>query len=206
MTFIAVETVLPPIVQSLGVPAWLISLAPSLILFGNAIMPLFSAHVIEGMLRKIPALLSNGFYARLPMLLADKYPLLTLAVVRVVRQNDFRRKALVTYGGAHDPRLQINKEASGGPCAGSVRVHAGPSSPLCGGRKMGARARSALSPLVSEYHSSRRSCTTMLLLPLLGSAASLLGGNSFCSPARPRGPCKAAGAARANGGYCWRSQ
>lgn len=91
LTFIAYETVLPPIIKSLGGPAWLIALAPSLATIGFAIPPLFTAHILEPLTRKMPIVVWSGVFVRGPflvaalclLLLADSHPLLTLTAVAV---------------------------------------------------------------------------------------------------------------------------
>ncbi len=89
LAFIAYETVLPPIIKSLGGPAWLISLAPALATIGFAIPPLFTAHLLEPLTRKLPVVAWNGIFIRGPFLvaalclffLAESHPMLTLAAV-----------------------------------------------------------------------------------------------------------------------------
>ena len=89
LTFVAFETVLPPIIKTLGGPAWLISLAPSLLLIGFALPPLFTAHLLEPLTRKMPIVAWNGLFIRAPFLvaalclffIADSHPVLTLTAV-----------------------------------------------------------------------------------------------------------------------------
>jgi MFS family permease len=89
LTFVAFETVLPPVIKSLGGPAWLISLAPALSTLGFAIPPLFTAHLLEPLTRKLPVVAWNGVFIRIPFLvaalclffLAESHPMLTLAAV-----------------------------------------------------------------------------------------------------------------------------
>ena len=89
LTFVAYETILPPIIKTLGGPVWLISLAPALATIGFAIPPLFTAHLLEPLTRKMPVVAWNGLFIRGPFLiaalclffLADSHPVLTLAAV-----------------------------------------------------------------------------------------------------------------------------
>ncbi len=89
LTFVSFETVLPPIIKSLGGPSWLIALAPVLCVIGISTPPLFTAHLLEPLTRKMPIVTYMGFFIRAPFLvaalalffLADAHPLLTLVLV-----------------------------------------------------------------------------------------------------------------------------
>jgi len=89
LTFVSFETVLPPIIKSLGGPSWLIALAPVLCVVGISIPPIFTAHLLEPLTRKMPVVTYMGFFIRAPFLaaalallfLADSHPFLTLAIV-----------------------------------------------------------------------------------------------------------------------------
>jgi len=69
-SFIAPSTVLPKVVESLGGPAWLISLMPIMMLVGFVWPPLFTAHWVESLSRVKPAVLVSGLLQRLPYLVA----------------------------------------------------------------------------------------------------------------------------------------
>lgn len=70
LCFTAANTVLPSMVESLGGPAWLISLTPSIMLIGFVWPPLFTAHWIETLPHVKPALMLSGVFQRTPYLLA----------------------------------------------------------------------------------------------------------------------------------------
>lgn len=70
MVFLNAQTLLPTIVQSLGGPAWLISLMPVMMTVGFLLPPIFTAHWIERMPRYMPLLVITGIIQRLPYLLA----------------------------------------------------------------------------------------------------------------------------------------
>ena len=89
LAFIAMDSVLPTMVRSLGGPNWLISLMPMLLFLGFMWPPLFMAHVTEKLhsLKRFAVLL--GVPQRLPFLLAgcalwfwaEDYPRLVLVLV-----------------------------------------------------------------------------------------------------------------------------
>jgi len=70
ITFVARETVLPPILKSLGGPLWIISLAPILSTIGVYLPSIFIVHWIETLAWKKPLLMVTGILQRLPMLIA----------------------------------------------------------------------------------------------------------------------------------------
>jgi len=88
LTFVAGPTVLPPLVKSLGGPAWLVSLMPVMMMVGFTVPQIFTAHLIERLSRYKPLLMVTGLLQRLPYLvaglvllfLARSHPRLTLAV------------------------------------------------------------------------------------------------------------------------------
>jgi MFS family permease len=89
LAFVARDTILPPLVKSLGGPLWLIALIPILDRIGVYLPSIFLVHYLERLRWKFPILLLSGFLQRLPMLaaglvlifLVDKLPLLTLYIV-----------------------------------------------------------------------------------------------------------------------------
>ena len=68
--FVYPNTVLPTMIQSLGGPAWLISLMPVMMWLGLLIPPILTAHWIDRLHRYMPLLLTTGVFQRLPFLLA----------------------------------------------------------------------------------------------------------------------------------------
>ncbi len=89
LTFVAVETIMPPIVKTLGGPSWLISAMPIMLMLGFMSTPLFSAHKVEKLYQYKPFILILGIFQRIPYLLAalaliylaKSYPILTLTSV-----------------------------------------------------------------------------------------------------------------------------
>lgn len=89
MIFVSRETILPPIVKSLGGPPWMISLSSTIMLVGLSLPSIFFVHYFERLKWKKPVLILSGFFQRLPLLLAglallflaDSHPLLTLILV-----------------------------------------------------------------------------------------------------------------------------
>ena len=89
LAFVAPESVLPRIVESLGGPAWVISLMPVALVLGIVTPGLFTAHVLERLERTLPAVLLMGLVQRLPFLAAgltlllvgESMPRLVLCVV-----------------------------------------------------------------------------------------------------------------------------
>lgn len=87
--FIAKDAVLPPLVDALGGPVWLISLAPTLNLLGLYLPSIFMVHILEKLPRKHPILLVTGALQRIPFLFAglallflvEKHPVFTLYLV-----------------------------------------------------------------------------------------------------------------------------
>ena len=87
--FVAKEAVLPPLVDALGGPVWLISLAPTLGLIGLYLPSIFVVHILERIPRKHPILLVTGALQRLPflfaglalLLLVENHPVFTLYLV-----------------------------------------------------------------------------------------------------------------------------
>ena len=79
---------MPPVVQSLGGPVWLVSLIPALMLIGFRLPPIFIAHHIESMRQFKPLLLGIGILQRAPygvaagvLLWADRAPMAAIAAV-----------------------------------------------------------------------------------------------------------------------------
>ncbi len=70
LAFVAPDTLLPPVLDGLGAPNWLIAISPQLMLLGFIVTPLFFAHRAEGRERQRPLVLFWGFFQRLPFLLA----------------------------------------------------------------------------------------------------------------------------------------
>lgn len=68
--FVSAETVLPKILDSMGAPGWLISLAPVMMMMGFVWPPLLTAHLVERLKRLMPFCLIIGVFQRLPYLLA----------------------------------------------------------------------------------------------------------------------------------------
>ncbi|OGO20415.1 MAG: hypothetical protein A2Z14_16440 [Chloroflexi bacterium RBG_16_48_8] len=89
LAFIAADTVMPVMVKSLGGPSWLISLMPTMLIFGIGWPSLFTAHYAERLPRVKPFILATGFLQRMPYLVAalslffliEKYPLIVLFFV-----------------------------------------------------------------------------------------------------------------------------
>jgi MFS family permease len=89
LAFVARDTILPPLVKSLGGPLWLIALVPILDVIGVYLPSIFLVHYLERLRWKFPILLLSGALQRLPVLVAglaliflvEKYPLLTLYIV-----------------------------------------------------------------------------------------------------------------------------
>jgi MFS family permease len=87
MAFVAPNTVLPPMVESLGGSAWLISLMPIMMMLGFVWPPLFTAHKVEDLHFVKPVLMLSGFFQRIPYLatgfvliyLSADHPLLALS-------------------------------------------------------------------------------------------------------------------------------
>lgn len=89
VTFVARDTVLPPMIETLGGPAWMIALAPVLMTVGVSTPSIFIVHLIERLHWKKPILLISGALQRLPtlfaglglLLWAERYPLIVLYLV-----------------------------------------------------------------------------------------------------------------------------
>lgn len=69
MAVLSADTVLPPLVKSLGGPAWVIGLLPFLMMLGWGLPPLFVAHRINRLQRLHPFLKCTGVLQRLPFLI-----------------------------------------------------------------------------------------------------------------------------------------
>lgn len=70
IAFVSPESVAPKMVEALGGPRWLVSLAPALMMIGFMLPQIFTAHWIERLPRLRPFLMTVGFIQRLPLLLA----------------------------------------------------------------------------------------------------------------------------------------
>jgi MFS family permease len=70
LAFVASNTVLPKMVESLDGPSWLISLMPVIMSLGFVLPPLLTAHWIEGLDHVKPLLIYSGAFQRLPYLVA----------------------------------------------------------------------------------------------------------------------------------------
>ncbi len=70
MQFIAPEAVLPRMIDTLGGPAWMISLMPIALFAGISLPGLFMAHRIEQFHLMKPLILVSGLFQRLPLILA----------------------------------------------------------------------------------------------------------------------------------------
>ncbi len=89
MAFVAGDTVLPALIDSLGGPAWLISLMPVMGSLGFVLPPIFTAHLIQKMPMVKPIVTLTGTIQRLPYLvsglallwLSGSFPLAALAAV-----------------------------------------------------------------------------------------------------------------------------
>jgi MFS family permease len=68
IAFLAMETVLPTMLKSLGAPEYLIGISPVLMLLGFNVPSLFTAHIAEGRSRMLPFLRITGVFQRLPFL------------------------------------------------------------------------------------------------------------------------------------------
>ncbi|MCG3199457.1 MAG: MFS transporter [Candidatus Omnitrophica bacterium] len=73
IAFVAPNTVLPPMVESLGGPPWLVALMPIMMTLGFVWPPLFTAHRIEERRRVKPPLLLSGVFQRLPYLITGLF-------------------------------------------------------------------------------------------------------------------------------------
>jgi MFS family permease len=88
LMFVNGTTVLPALIESLGGPAWLIALTPSMMLLGLMALPLFTAHWIGSLRWYKPLQLVCGVGQRLPylvaglaLLMAPDRPVLVMACV-----------------------------------------------------------------------------------------------------------------------------
>jgi MFS family permease len=89
LAFIAFDSVLPPIIESLGGPNWLISLVPMMMFLGFMWPPLLMAHITERlprlkwfiMLLGVPQRVVFLFAGLALLFWADKYPVFVLALV-----------------------------------------------------------------------------------------------------------------------------
>lgn len=70
IAFLANETVVPTMIDTLGGPTWLVGLAPLLMPIGFFLPSFFFAHRVERLERTLPLLLVAGVIQRLPYLLA----------------------------------------------------------------------------------------------------------------------------------------
>lgn len=70
MALVATETVLPPIIESLGGPTWMIAIIPQSFLMGFMFTTLFLAHWVEQQKRLKGPVLLFGILQRLPYLIA----------------------------------------------------------------------------------------------------------------------------------------
>ncbi len=70
IAFVAPESVLPRIVQSLGGPAWVIAVMPVAIILGFVLPGLLVAHRLERLERTLPIILAAGVIQRIPFLAA----------------------------------------------------------------------------------------------------------------------------------------
>lgn len=68
MAFVAPNTVLPKMVESLGGPTWLIAICPMLMTLGFVTPTLLTAHLVERLHAVKPVLLCTGFLQRIPFL------------------------------------------------------------------------------------------------------------------------------------------
>ncbi|MCA9415032.1 MAG: MFS transporter [Candidatus Omnitrophica bacterium] len=89
IAFVAPETVLPKVVESLQGPTWLIAAVPMMMKLGFVIPTLFTAHLVERWPNVKPAVLLSGFFQRVAFLapavilyfFADSHPTWALASV-----------------------------------------------------------------------------------------------------------------------------
>jgi MFS family permease len=70
LVFIATDTVIPAMMQSLGAPVWLISLIPVMAMIGFGWPSLLTAHYVERLHTVKPFIVLTGAFQRLPYLLA----------------------------------------------------------------------------------------------------------------------------------------
>lgn len=70
LAFVAPESVLPRMVESLGGPGWVISLMPVAVVLGIVMPGLLTAHWLERLERTLPVILVTGTVQRLPFLVA----------------------------------------------------------------------------------------------------------------------------------------
>jgi len=68
--FMAGETVLPAMVESLGGANWMVAITPILLLLGMSIPSLFTAHIVERFERMKPFVMMVTVFQRLPFLIA----------------------------------------------------------------------------------------------------------------------------------------
>ncbi len=89
LAFIAFDSVLPPIIRSLGGPSWLIALMPMMMFLGFMWPPLLMAHITERLPRLKGFIVLFGIPQRVVFLFAglallfwtDEYPVFVLAMV-----------------------------------------------------------------------------------------------------------------------------
>jgi len=89
MAFVAGDTILPAMVNSLGGAAWLVSLMPVMASLGFVLPPVFTAHHVQTLVRVKPLVMWTGILQRLPYLasalalfwFSSSSPLSALAVV-----------------------------------------------------------------------------------------------------------------------------
>lgn len=89
LAFVAGDTVLPALVNSLGGPAWLIALMPVMGALGFVLPPIFTAHLIQKMPMVKPIVMLTGVMQRLPYLVSGlallwfsgNFPLIALTAV-----------------------------------------------------------------------------------------------------------------------------
>ncbi len=76
-SFVAPNCILPRIIELLGGPSWIISLAPALNMLGFNALPMVTAHRVETMKRVMPLMRVAGAFQRVPFLLAGLLLLFT---------------------------------------------------------------------------------------------------------------------------------
>lgn len=89
MTFLAADSVMPRMIQTLGGPDWIIAFIPTFMFLGFTGPPLFTAHLIERLERMKPVIMLSSVFQRVPFLVAGiallyfsgDHPLLVLVIV-----------------------------------------------------------------------------------------------------------------------------
>lgn len=91
--FASRDTILPPLIEELGGPTWLVAISPVLMSLGVSLPSIFLVHKLEALYWKKPLLLLTGVVQRLPFLfaglalifLAGNFPLITLIFVALAQ-------------------------------------------------------------------------------------------------------------------------